>query len=89
MVGTLIRVGDAWRIVELPSLGSEGEAIAQTTGNFFTPGGIHSGNSTVSAGMATQKLVNQLEQVDELLAAADKNQRLKSYTHSGRKRSSN
>ncbi len=38
MVGTLIRVGDAWRLVELPSVG-DGETVAQTTGNFFTPGG--------------------------------------------------
>ena len=60
MVGTLIQVGDAWRLVELPSVG-DGETVAQTTGNFFTPGGgstesaacdvcDHQGNPTACLG---------------------------------------
>jgi thiol-disulfide isomerase/thioredoxin len=72
MVGTLVRVGDAWRLVELPSVGDGGEAIAQTTGNFFTPGG-----TAVDAGMAssqiepqTQQYVAELEKIDGQLAAA-------------------
>nr|AKB95177.1 redoxin family protein [uncultured bacterium] len=74
MVGTLIRVGEAWRLVELPSLGSEGEAITQSTGNFFTPGGSHSSDSVASAGIGeeTQALVNKLEQVDSTLSSAEK-----------------
>ncbi len=72
MVGTLIRVGDTWRLVELPSLGDQGEAIAQSTGNFFTPGGtaddIRIGPSNIGA--ETQVLVSQLENIDAKLATA-------------------
>ena len=79
MVGTLIRIGNAWRMVELPSLGSDGEAIAQTTGNFFTPGGIHSSASALASGAGdeTQSLVNQLEKVDQLLSEAKKESEVK------------
>lgn len=74
MVGTLIRVGDAWRLVELPSLGSDGEAITQSTGNFFTLGGSHTADSIAAGGIGeeTQALVNKLEQVDSTLAKAEK-----------------
>ncbi len=72
MVGTLIRVGDAWRLVELPSVGDEGEAIAQSTGNFFTPGGTgrECGVDSANIGAETQELVSQLEKIDAKLAAA-------------------
>jgi len=74
MVGTLIRVGEAWRLVELPSLGGDGEAITQSTGNFFTPGGSHANDSFASGGMGeeTQALVNKLEEVDAKLSKAEK-----------------
>ena len=72
MVGTLIRIDEAWRLVDLPSVGNDGETIAQTTGNFFTPGG-----TAFDAGMAssqieprTQEYVTELEKIDELLATA-------------------
>ncbi|MEM8670128.1 MAG: redoxin domain-containing protein [Planctomycetota bacterium] len=72
MVGTLIRVGDAWRMVDLPSVGNGDDTIAQSTGNFFTPGG-----TAIDAGMAssqieprTQEYVAELEEIDDLLAAA-------------------
>lgn len=72
MVGTLIRVGDAWRLVELPSLG-DGNTLAQTTGNFFTPGG---GPMVASAGNAinrqTQQFVAELESIDAKLATTQK-----------------
>lgn len=71
MVGTLIQVGDAWRLVELPSVGDEGEALAQSTGNFFTPGGTAAemGMASGNIGAETQQLVSQLEQIDAKLAA--------------------
>jgi len=74
MVGTLIRVGDAWRLVELPSLGSDGTAIAQSIGNFFTPGGGGADESVASSGMGEkiQKLVSELQEVDDLLNKAKK-----------------
>ncbi len=72
LVGTLIKSGDAWRVVELPSVGDDGEPIAQTTGNFFTPGGSPAANagSTGGIGEATQRLVTALESVDGKLSEA-------------------
>ncbi|QDT06626.1 Thiol-disulfide oxidoreductase ResA [Rubripirellula lacrimiformis] len=72
LVGTLIRSDDAWRLVELPSVGGDGEAIAQTTGNFFTPGGSGIANGAAAGGIgeATQRLVTALESVDGKLAEA-------------------
>ncbi len=74
MVGTLVRVDDAWRLVELPSLGTDGETVQQSNGNFFNPGGMASSESIASAGVGekTQELVNELEKVDELLAKTEK-----------------
>jgi thiol-disulfide isomerase/thioredoxin len=73
MVGTLIRVGNAWRLVELPSVGDDREAIAQTSGNFFTPGGTAADAGVASANIApeTQEYVIQLEKIDAKLASAE------------------
>lgn len=69
MVGTLVKFGDAWRLVELPSVGGEGEAVAQTTGNFFTPGAAAGAVAAVGGmGEDTQRLVTALEAVDSRLA---------------------
>lgn len=69
MVGTLVKVGDAWRLVELPSVGGDGQAVAQTNGNFFTPGSL-AGTTQATGGMGeeTQRLVTALESVDSRLA---------------------
>ncbi len=71
LVGTVVRVGDAWRLVELPSVGGGGEAVTQTTGIFFTPGGtaLDSGEAS-SVGERTQELVRKLEKLDQDLAEA-------------------
>ncbi len=74
LVGTVVKVDDAWRLVELPSVGGDGEAVAQTTGIFFTPGGtaLDSGNQISGIGERTQELVRELEAIDTKLAAAAK-----------------
>lgn len=74
LVGTVVRVGNAWRLVELPSVGGDGESIAQTNGIFFTPGGtaLDSGNRTPGIGAKTQELVRELESIDNQLAKAEK-----------------
>lgn len=71
MVGTLIRVGDAWRLVDLPSVGDDDEGLARMAGNFFTPGGtgVDAGMGSTIIGQETQQLVTDLEQVDKLLTA--------------------
>lgn len=71
MVGTLIQVDQAWRLVELPSVG-DGETITQASGNFFTPGGGPT-EATANAGAMpreTQKWVADLESIDQKLASA-------------------
>ncbi len=72
MVGTVVQVGDAWRLVELPSVGGDGEAIAQVTGIFFTPGGssMDAAGESSGIGAKTQELVRELESVDSRLADA-------------------
>ncbi len=74
LVGTLVRVGDAWRLVELPAVSGEGEAITQVTGIFFTPGGASTGAVGTSSllGEKTQELVRELESIDTKLATAKK-----------------
>ena len=73
MVGTLIQVGKAWRLVELPSLGAEDGAIAQGSGNFFTPGASRAtGEGDSGMGRETQRLVGALEEIDAAFASAKK-----------------
>lgn len=72
LVGTVVKIDDAWRLVELPNVGGEGEALAQTTGIFFTPGGtaLDAGENMPAIGQRTQQLVRQLESLDGQLAGA-------------------
>ena len=70
LVGTLVQVGSAWRLVDLPSIGSDGQPVAQS-GSFFS----QATNSMVAAttsGSGTQKLVVDLESIDKQLATATK-----------------
>ncbi|MEM6691165.1 MAG: redoxin family protein [Planctomycetota bacterium] len=69
MVGTIIETGDGWRLIELPSIEQDNESIAQSIGNFFTPGGLTSAPAAAPSG-EVQKLVSQLEQIDVRLASA-------------------
>ena len=73
MVGTIVKAGDAWRLVDLPSLGTDGEAIAMSRGNFFTAGSARSESSAEGGlGQETQRLVTELEDIDKGLASATK-----------------
>ena len=68
MIGTIINVGKAWRILDLPSVGTGDDAVAQPAGNFFVAN--HSGSTSTGAGVAPkiQDLVTQLEKIDASLA---------------------
>ena len=69
MAGTMIKIGDTWKLVELPSLSDSGEAITQTVGNFFRPGmGDVAVSKAAVSGSAMQGLVKSLEQIDTALA---------------------
>ena len=70
LVGTLIKSGDAWRMVDLPSVSDDDEKLTSATGVFFTPGGsaMAAGNEN---GKQSHQLVEQLEKIDAQLAQAD------------------
>ncbi|QDV84455.1 redoxin domain-containing protein [Stieleria magnilauensis] len=68
MVGTLVQVGDRWRMVSLPNVGDDG-ALTQSSGLFFTPGGAATALSPTSDS-GLQALVTQLESLDKKLASA-------------------
>jgi len=72
VVGTIMQTGDTWKLLDLPVLAEQGEPIAQSGGNFFTPGGTTGrAVSGSSAGdTQTQQLVGQLEAIDGQLAKA-------------------
>lgn len=72
LVGTIIQIGDAWRLVDLPQVVAEDQPLAQSPGVFFTPGGTISNASTTRSGMGieTQELVAALEKIDSQLATA-------------------
>ncbi|WP_068263126.1 redoxin family protein [Rubripirellula obstinata] len=79
MVGTLVKAGDAWRLVDLPSLGTDGEAIAMSRGNFFTSGSARPEASAAGGlGQETQRLVTELEDIDTALASATKEREIAS-----------
>ncbi|WP_246112828.1 TlpA disulfide reductase family protein [Allorhodopirellula solitaria] len=72
LVGTIMRSGDAWKLLDLPVLAEQGEPIAQAGGNFFTPGGTSaiSASGSSAGDTKTQMLVSKLEAIDTKLAQA-------------------
>ncbi len=76
LVGTIVQVGDAWRLVDLPQVVADDQPLAQSAGIFFTPGGTMSTSSTTRSGMGaeTQELVAALEKIDSQLATATTSQ---------------
>lgn len=69
MAGTMIKIGDTWKLIELPSVSESGDAITQTVGNFFRPGmGDVAVSKAAVSGSEMQNLVKSLEQIDTALA---------------------
>lgn len=70
VVGTLVRLGQAWRLIDLPQIVGE-DQIARSSGYFFNP--VSSAVAAMPAGAGgeqAQKLVAQLEKIDLSLATA-------------------
>lgn len=72
MVGTIVRIDDAWKLIDLPVVSEAGEPIAQSSGTFFSPNGTGTGEGTDSSvgDTQTQELVGALESIDGKLARA-------------------
>ncbi len=76
LVGTMIQVGNAWRLVDLPRAVSEGAVVSDASIFFpasFTPRGAASGAPAEAAGgisKAMQTLITSLQEVDAKLHAS-------------------
>jgi thiol-disulfide isomerase/thioredoxin len=65
VVGTMVRAGDAWRLVDLPQISGTDLAIADSSGFFFS-GGAMALSDAATGGISgdLQKLVGDLEKID-------------------------
>ena len=72
MVGSLIKVGDRWRAIDLPNVGAPGEALSRSAGIFFTPAGGASAGESGADSAELQALVADLEAIDQQLSQAKK-----------------
>ncbi|MCS7304089.1 MAG: redoxin domain-containing protein [Thermoguttaceae bacterium] len=72
-IGTLIEVGQAWRIIDLPQLG-EDQAAAVAGGIFFRPATAPAVRPTTPGGASEQfqKLLAELEKIDQALGQAQR-----------------
>jgi thiol-disulfide isomerase/thioredoxin len=70
-IGTLVQVGDAWRVIDLPQIAGEGQADASPSG-FFYQTAMMRRNETANTGAneAGQKLLADLESLDREAAKA-------------------
>jgi hypothetical protein len=66
-IGTLVRVGDVWRAIDLPQPVAEGQTADAAAGGFFFQASSQPHGETVPTGAAdaTQKLLADLVQLDE------------------------
>lgn len=67
LVGTLMRIDDAWRLVDLPQVVGEEMVVARSSGFFFTPDSTPAGMNSQGGGAASQELVAELEEIDREL----------------------
>jgi thiol-disulfide isomerase/thioredoxin len=79
-IGTLIQVGDVWRIIDVPQIGGEGQADATNPGFFFQTGLTrHSESTDAGTNDASQKLLAELESLD--VKGASPEEQAKSVGH--------
>ena len=71
-VGTIIKVGSAWKLIDLPQIANNDEALAQNVGFFFSAPRAAAGLPAEGGQMndQTQGLVNRLQTIEQQLASA-------------------
>jgi thiol-disulfide isomerase/thioredoxin len=71
VVGTIVRVDDAWRLIDLPQISGADAALADASGFFFS-GASLALNDPAASGISgdLQKLVGDLEKIDLALQQA-------------------
>jgi len=71
-IGTLVQVGDRWRVIDLPQVLVEGQAEAAPEGFFFHASmAMRRDSQTAGAGEMPQKLLAELENLDKQAAQAN------------------
>ena len=70
VVGTLIKVNDVWRLIDLPSISQDGDTIAQVSSFFGSTASRSMTGAAEGGGEETQRLVSQLEKIDAQFAKA-------------------
>jgi thiol-disulfide isomerase/thioredoxin len=68
MVGTIVKSGSAWRLIDLPSVGNDGESVAQSSGNLFAAASPAMTGANSNLNSKTQELVTKLESIDAQLS---------------------
>ncbi|HOM15739.1 MAG TPA: redoxin domain-containing protein [Thermoguttaceae bacterium] len=70
VIGTLVEVGQGWRVIDLPSLGGEEPSELAAGGFFFRPAAAPNARMPGGAGVGQelQKLLTELEKLDQTLA---------------------
>ncbi len=80
-IGTLVQVGDGWRAIDLPQEIAEGRADSAPAGFFFQASIIRRSDSTgITPGENSQKLMADLEKLDQAAAAATTPEQQAQYT---------
>lgn len=73
LVGTMVKVGRSWRLIDAPQIVAAEEGVAQNTGFFFQPEAMAQGGAIAQSGgmnADVQKLVAQLEEVEKKLSSS-------------------
>ena len=74
LVGTIVQVGEAWRLIDVPQIVAENQPLARYPGVFFSAS-VNANSMAMSRGSLngdSQELVGSLESIDRELAAASK-----------------
>lgn len=70
-IGTLVQVGDVWRVIDMPQAAGEGQADTSPSGFFFAAMSTQRNDTTAAGnGDAGQKLLTDLEALDQEAAKA-------------------
>ncbi|MGD0654844.1 MAG: thioredoxin-like domain-containing protein [Thermoguttaceae bacterium] len=80
-IGTLVQVGDGWRAIDLPQEIAEGQADSAPAGFFFQASLVHRSDSAANApGENSQKLMADLDKLDQTASAATTPEEQAKYT---------
>jgi len=80
-IGTLVQVGDGWRVIDLPQEIADGQAESTPAGFFFQASMVHRSESAGNGpGENNQRLLADLEKLDQAAAAATTPEQQAQYT---------